>query len=211
MDTADLALDATLLAQAFVTVLVIMDPVGNVPVFLALTRGQDRAGKRKAAWQATGVAGGVILVFALLGEPLLAVLGISLEALQVAGGLILMLVALELLSPGPDDAAGEAERGRNVALVPLGTPLLAGPGAIAATMLYIQQADTAGGVLSVLLALVGVLVIVWLGMRFSGLLARLLKDNGIELVSRLLGFLLAAIAVQLIASAVADWVRYGVA
>jgi len=66
-------------------------------------------------------------------------------------------------------------------------------------------------VLSVLLALVGVLVIVWLGMRFSGLLARLLKDNGIELVSRLLGFLLAAIAVQLIASAVADWVRYGVA
>ena len=210
MDLTDLALDPALLVQTFVTVSVIMDPVGNVPVFLALTRDRDRAAKRRAAWQATGVAAGVILAFALLGEQLLVALGISMEALQVAGGLILVLVALELLNPAPSDVEAETAAGKNVALVPLGTPLLAGPGAIAATMLYMQQADSLGGVASVVLALLGVLVIVWLGMRYSGVIERLLKANGIELISRLLGFLLAAIAVQLIASAIADWVRFGV-
>ena len=210
MDYTDVALDGALLVQTFVTVAVIMDPVGNVPIFLALTRDRSRAAKRRAAWQATGVAAGVILAFALLGEQLLAALGISMEALQVAGGLILVLVALELLHPGPSDVDAETAAGKNVALVPLGTPLLAGPGAIAATMLYMQQAETLGGMLSVVLALLGVLVIVWLGMRYSGVIERMLKTNGIELVSRLLGFLLAAIAVQLIASAIADWVRFGV-
>lgn len=210
MDFTQLHLDPTLFAQAFVTVLVIMDPVGNVPVFLALTRDKTRAEKRRASWQATSVAAGVILVFALVGEQLLSLLGISLEALQVAGGLLLILVALELLRPSPEDVAAEQARGRNVALVPLGTPLLAGPGAIAATMLYIQQASTVGDWLSVFLALIGVHLVVWLGMRYSVLVERLLGDNGIELVSRLLGFILAAIAVELVASAVADWIRFGV-
>lgn len=209
IDLQAFALEPALLLPVFVTVLVIMDPVGNVPIFLALTRGRAPAELRLAAWQATAVAGGVILGFGLLGEQLLRVLGISLEALQVAGGLLLILVALELLNPRPDTEK-DPLNGRNVALVPIGTPLLAGPGAIAATMLYMSQADTVGGVLSVLLALLGVLVIVWLGMRFAPLLARLLGENGIELVSRLLGFLLAAIAVQFIATAIADWVRYGV-
>ncbi|QBI21225.1 MarC family protein [Egibacter rhizosphaerae] len=210
MDLTDLQLDATLFAQAFVTVTVIMDPVGNVPVFLALTRGLDRAQKRRAAWQATGVAAGVIALFALVGEQLIALLGISFEALQVAGGLLLILVALELLRPAPDDPGAEVAKGRNVALVPLGTPLLAGPGAIAATMLYVSQSSTGGQLISVALALLAVHAIVFLGMRFSGIIERVLKENGIELVSRLLGFLLAAIAVQLIASAVADWIRFGV-
>ncbi len=210
MDLSDVALNGGLFAQAFVTVLVIMDPVGNVPIFLALTRGLDRARRRRAAWQATAVAGGVILLFAAVGEPLITLLGISLEALQVAGGLLLILVALELLQGASEDMTNGQAKGRNVALVPLGTPLLAGPGAIAATMLYVQRAETLGDVLSVVLALLGVLVVVYLGMRYSTVLARLLKDNGIELVSRLLGFLLAAIAVQLIASAIAQWIRTGV-
>ena len=210
MDLSDVALNGGLFAQAFVTVLVIMDPVGNVPIFLALTRGLDRARRRRAAWQATAVAGGVILLFAAVGEPLITLLGISLEALQVAGGLLLILVALELLQGASEDMTNGQAKGHNVALVPLGTPLLAGPGAIAATMLYVQRAETLGDVLSVVLALLGVLVVVYLGMRYSTVLARLLKDNGIELVSRLLGFLLAAIAVQLIASAIAQWIRTGV-
>jgi multiple antibiotic resistance protein len=200
-------LDATLFATAFVTVLVIMDPLGNIPVFLSLTRGQTLGQQRRSALLASLVAGGVIVAFALFGQQVLGLLGISIESLQVAGGLLLLVIALELLRSGrasPDDGSS------NIALVPLGTPLLAGPGAIAATMLYARQAEGAGGALSVVLALAAVLTVVYLSMRYAGLLGRLLRENGIDLLSRVMGLLVAAIAVQLVASAVETWVRRGV-
>lgn len=210
MELADFAFQGTLLAQSFVTVLVIMDPLGNVPIFLALTRDQSRRARRHAALQAVTVAAGVIVAFALFGQWILLLLGISLEALQVAGGLLLGLVALNLLRPAEEDPAAQSGGDRNVAFVPLGTPLLAGPGAIAATMLYIQRADGAGGLLSVAVGLVAAHLVVYLALRYSVFLDRLLKENGINLISRVMGFLLAAIAVQLVASAVATWVRQGV-
>jgi multiple antibiotic resistance protein len=202
-------LDATLFATAFVTVLVIMDPLGNVPIFLSLTRGQTVGQQHRSALLASAVAGAVIAAFAVFGQKVLALLGISLEALQVAGGLLLLVIALELLRPG---GGGDTHDGdsSNIALVPLGTPLLAGPGAIAATMLYTRQADGFGGTLSVLLALVAVLAVVYLSMRFAPVLGRLLRDNGIELLSRVMGLLVAAIAVQLVAGAIETWVRSGV-
>jgi multiple antibiotic resistance protein len=204
-------LDATLFATAFVTVLVIMDPLGNVPIFLSLTRGHTLGQQRRAALLASLVAGGVILTFALFGQQVLALLGISLEALQVAGGLLLLVIALELLQPGGHAATADDDgRSSNIALVPLGTPLLAGPGAIAATMLYTRQADGLGGALSVVLALAAVLAVVYLSMRYAGSLGRLLRDNGIDLLSRVMGLLVAAIAVQLVASAVETWIRRGV-
>lgn len=201
-------LDAATFLSTFVTVLVIMDPVGNVPVFLALTGAFDAGRRRRAAWQAVSVAGGVILTFALFGEQILEVMGISLEALQVAGGLLLILTALELLRP--EDDATLAAVGRNVALVPLGTPMLAGPGAIAATMLAMRRAGNIGEVAAVVAALAAVLLVAWIALRFSQPLARLLKENGIHLVSRVMGVLLAAIAVQLVASGVAGWIARGV-
>jgi multiple antibiotic resistance protein len=207
----DFTLDTALLAKAFVTVLVIMDPLGNIPIFLTLTRRATLEQRRRAALQAVGVASGVILLFAAFGQPLLGVLGISLEALQIAGGLLLGLIALELLRPhaaGDEDDSAAADA--NVAFVPLGTPLLAGPGAIAATMLYMRRADGVGGVVSVALALLGALVVVYLALRYAALIGRVLKENGINLVTRVMGLLAAAIAVQLIANAVAEWVRAGV-
>ena len=95
----DITLDLTLFATAFVTVLVIMDPVGNIPIFLALTKGQDVPTRRRAAALSSTVAGAVILAFALGGQQVLQLLGISLESLQVAGGLLLLVIALELLHP----------------------------------------------------------------------------------------------------------------
>jgi multiple antibiotic resistance protein len=210
MSIAELTPDLTLLAQVFVTVLVIMDPLGNVPLFLTLTRHHEPHERSLAALQAVGVAGGVIILFALFGQTLLDLLGISLEALQVAGGLLLVLIALELLRP-EHGAEEQAALGHNVALVPLGTPLLAGPGAIAATMLAMRGAATAGQMLSVVLALVAVLAVTYLSMRFAPLLLRVLRDNGINLITRVMGLLLAAIAVQLVASAIQVWVRDGVA
>jgi multiple antibiotic resistance protein len=205
----EIHLDATLFATAFVTVLVIMDPLGNVPIFLSLTRGQTVGQQHRSALLASLVAGAVIAAFAVFGQQVLTLLGISLESLQVAGGLLLLVIALELLRPGGGDEATGGDSS-NIALVPLGTPLLAGPGAIAATMLYTRQADGVGGTVSVLLALAAVLAVVYLSMRFAPLLGRLLRDNGIELLSRVMGLLVAAIAVQLVASAVEAWIRSGV-
>lgn len=207
----EITLDLTLFATAFVTVLVIMDPIGNIPIFLALTKGKDVAERRRAAALSSAVAGAVILAFALGGQEVLHLLGISLESLQVAGGLLLLVIALELLHPAGGGTSSLAAGDTNIALVPLGTPLLAGPGAIAATMLYTRQADDLGGSLSVVLALAAVLGVVYLSMRYAALFARVLRDNGIELLSRVMGLLVAAIAVQLVARAVEAWISNGVA
>jgi multiple antibiotic resistance protein len=207
----DISLDLTLFATAFVTVLVIMDPIGNIPIFLALTKGQTVPERRRAAGLSSAVAGAVILAFAVGGQQVLHLLGISLESLQVAGGLLLLVIALELLHPSGSGTSSLAAGDTNIALVPLGTPLLAGPGAIAATMLYTRQANDLGGSLSVVFALVAVLGVIYLSMRYASLFARLLHDNGIELLSRVMGLLVAAIAVQLVARAVEAWVTNGVA
>ena len=207
----DITLDPTLFATAFVTVLVIMDPLGNIPIFLALTKGQSVPQRRRAAALSSVVAGAVILAFALGGQQVLQLLGITLEALQIAGGLLLLVIALDLLHPSGEGGSSNLASGNtNIALVPLGTPLLAGPGAIAATMLYSRQANDIGGTLSVVVALIAVLVVVYLSMRYATLFARVLRDNGIELLSRVMGLLVAAIAVQLVAEALEQWIRHGV-
>jgi len=206
----DITLDLDLFVTTLVTVIVIMDPIGNVPIFLALTRFQDEAARRRSALVATAVAGVVIFLFALGGRQVLELVGISLESLQVAGGLLLLLIGYELLNPTGSSALTSAHEGANVALVPLGTPLLAGPGAIAATMLAIANADGAGPTLSVLAALVIALVVVFLGLRFASVLARVLRPSAIELASRVLGLIVAAIGVQLLAEAIEVWVDQGV-
>jgi multiple antibiotic resistance protein len=197
-----------LFAEAFVTMLVILDPVGNVPVFLALTKDDDAGRRRRASLEATAVAASVILVFAAFGQQILQLLGISLQAMQVAGGLVLVLVALELLQPAA--TREHSADVRNPALVPLGTPLLAGPGAIAATMVYIRRADDFGEAMLVVVAIMAALAVVYVALRSAVGLARLLGSAGIELLTRVVGVLLAAIAVQLVAAGIDSWVRHGV-
>src|SRR4051795_10643754 len=115
-----------------------MDPLGTIPLFLGLTSGRSLRARKRLAWQAVLVAIAVIAVFAVFGQQLLRYLGISVAALQGAGGLLLILVALELLTgkqERPEDVPSAS-----VALVPLGTPLLAGPGAIVATIVFVRGA-----------------------------------------------------------------------
>ncbi len=201
-------MDLALFAQVFVTVLVILDPIGNVPVFLVLTR--DRPGQRaRAALQATVVAAVVILTFAFFGQEILRLLDISVEALQVSGGLVLVLVALQLLHPAATVPSPTGVAG-NPALVPLGTPLLAGPGAIAAAMVYVRKAEGTGEALLGALAIAVALVVVYVALRTAVVLAGALGNNGIDLASRVVGVLLGAIAVQLVAEGVEQWVRHGV-
>ena len=155
---------------------------------------------RRAAWQAVAVSFGVISAFAFFGQQILAYLHISLPALQCAGGLLLLLVALELLTG--KEQAPTAASDVNVALVPLGTPLLAGPGAIVATMVLSREVGGFADFVAVGLGVVLVHVSLWLAMRFSLPILRLLREGGVVLVSRISGLLLSAIAVQLVADAV---------
>ena len=190
----------TLLAEVFITLFVIMDPPGAIPLFLVLTRGLPDRLRRRAAGQAVLVALGVIVTFALFGRSILAYLHISLPALQCAGGLLLLLVALELLTGREQEVTQTKDV--NVALVPLGTPLLAGPGAIVATMVFVEQVHRTADLVAVGLGVVGVHAVMWLTLRYSPLILRLLRESGITLVTRIAGLLLSAIAVQLVADAV---------
>lgn len=199
-----MALDTRLFGEVFVTLFVIMDPPGTIPIFLSLTSGRTQKVRKRTAWQAAMVAFGVIVAFALFGQQILDYLGISLPALQGAGGLLL-LVALELLTGKADEP--EQARDVNVALVPLGTPLLAGPGAIVATMVFVQRVHGWGDALSVALGIIAVHVVLWLVMRFSVNIIRVIKDSGVVLITRIAGLLLSAIAVQLVANSVRAFVE----
>jgi len=195
--------------EVFVTLLVIMDPPGVVPPFLGLTRGLPAPVRNRLAWQAAVVGLGVIVGFAVFGQSILSYLGVEVPSLQAAGGLLLLLVALQLLT-GSYSEPTEAERTRvNVAFVPLGTPLLAGPGAIVATMVFVRRADGAAQFLAFAAALVAVSVLLWLTMRFSGVIHRVLRPSGVELLTRIAGLLLSAIAVQLIVGAIRAFVSGG--
>lgn len=197
-------LDTVLLVEVVVTLFVIMDPVGTVPVFLSLTGSRPAEAARRAAWQAVAVSFLVISVFAFFGQQILQYLHISLPALQAAGGLLLLLVALELLMGNEQELA--ASPGTNIALVPLGTPMLAGPGAIVAVMLFVRGIDSAQEFVSVTLGVVLVHASLWAAMRFSLPIMRLIRTGGVMLVTRIAGLLLSAIAVQLVADAVRAFV-----
>jgi len=197
-------IDLELFASVVVTLLVIMNPIGSVPIFLALTRSLTHRQRVVAARRASLVALAVIAAFALFGQQILTYLHISLPALQGAGGLLLLLVALQLLTGQESGVSSDA--GVNVALVPLGTPLLAGPGAIVATMLAVRRAEGFGGFLAVALGLVLALGLVWFSFRFAGQVHRLLRESGTMLVTRIAGLLLSAIAVQMVADSVRAFV-----
>jgi multiple antibiotic resistance protein len=195
--------------EVFVTLLVITDPPGTVPVFLGLTRGLSIHDRTRLAWQAAVVAFGVIVAFALFGRSVLTYLGVQLPALQGAGGLLLLLVSLQLLTGHAAEPTEQERATVNVAFVPLGTPLLAGPGAIVATMLFVQRVHGSGQALALAIAIVGVAVAAWLAMRFAFVIHRVLTDNGVELLTRIAGILLSAIAVELVAQAVRAFVKQG--
>lgn len=202
-------MDTTLAVEVLVTMFVIMDPVGNVPIFLAVTRRLDQRARNRAALLAVLTAALVIVVFALVGRQVLGYLGVSVPALQGAGGLLLLLVALDLLTGGSSIARDEPEEGDHVAvaMVPLGTPLLAGPGAIVATIVFVAAADGPSDLGMIGGGIAAVLLVVYLAMRFSGVLIRVLGRSGILLLSRIAGLLLAAIAVQMLADALIAFAR----
>jgi multiple antibiotic resistance protein len=194
--------------QSFVTLLVILDPLGNIPVFLALTGRLDPKQRYRAAYVSVLVAAAVLAAFAAFGDALIRYLSISLQSLMVAGGVLLFLVALDMLR-GTDPLMAVPQE-VSIALVPLGTPFIAGPGAIVATIVLVRQHHGATQWLSVVAGAAVALLVVLAALRFASVLGRLLRPSAIHFITRIMGLLLTAVAVQLVADAVGMWVRTGV-
>ncbi|MDQ0789032.1 multiple antibiotic resistance protein [Streptomyces sp. B3I7] len=197
--------DLAVFGSLFLTLFVIMDPPGITPIFLALTAGRPAKVQRRMALQAVCVAGGVIAVFGVLGNHILDYLHVTIPALMISGGLLLLLIALDLLTGKNDEP--KQTKDVNVALVPLGMPLLAGPGAIVSVILAVQRADGVSAQVSVWAAILAIHVVLWFVMRHSLLIIRLIKDGGVVLVTRLAGMMLSAIAVQQIINGVTQVIR----
>ena len=196
---------ADLLLNAFVTLIVVVDPVSLVPIFGALTQKETDAERRRIAFRGVAIAAAVLVIFTFIGNPLLSVLGISLSAFRVAGGVLLFLLAIDMVlvrdsglrSTTVREQAEAAQR-QDISVFPLAIPLIGGPGAIT-TMLLLngRSAD-----IWVTLALLGVLMLVLglalLSLLLTGRLMKLIGVTGSGVVSRVLGVLLAALAVQFI-------------
>ena len=188
---------------ALVTLFVVVDPAGLAPTFLAVTEGLPRRARRDVAVRASLIAGAILIGTALIGDVLLRTLGISLPAFRIAGGLLLFATAFEMVlgvrMRREGQAAEEAveEHVRNVAAFPLAIPLMAGPGAITATLLLAGRADGHLLLTGLLLAVVVLVALACLAaFLLAGRISRLLGHTGNIVLSRLLGVLLAALAVQ---------------
>jgi multiple antibiotic resistance protein len=195
--------------SALLTLFVVVDPVGLVPTFLAVTEDLPRPSRRSVAARASIIAGAILVGTALIGDWLLHTLSISLPAFRIAGGLLLFSIASEMVFGvrlrRESEEAEEAveEHVRNIAAFPLAIPLLAGPGAITATVLL---AGRAGGNLVLIAVLIGVVVLVaaacFSAFLFAERIGRFLGLTGNVVLSRLLGVLLAALAVQYVVDGV---------
>jgi multiple antibiotic resistance protein len=187
--------------ETFVTLFVITDPLGNAPIFVAITRSLTPRQRQSAALRAVLAAGALILGFAVFGELILRYLHVSLGSLSIAGGLLLMLVALEMLR-GADFPGADGAQPEDVALVPLATPLVAGPGAIATAIVLWRNHPGAGGHLSVILAIVLAVACVGVALLLAERVTRATSPAILSFLTRVFGLLLSAIAVQLVVDGV---------
>jgi multiple antibiotic resistance protein len=186
-------LDFSILTRTFIAVFVIADALGNAPVLLALTKGMELPQRNRVVDRATLVATAVLLAFSYVGQPILDYLEISIGSLQIAGGLLLLLIALDMLRGELDEPI--AEQGRDVAITPLALPLLAGPGTLTTVLLLVSESPSAH--LSVAIGILGAMLVTWLIFRQANRVADWIGQEGALIATKLLGFLLAALAVEI--------------
>jgi multiple antibiotic resistance protein len=190
--------------QAFVTLLVILDPPGAAPLFLSLTGGRIRREQIRMAWLSAATSLSIITIFALFGQLIVGYLKISIPALQGAGGLLLLLISLDLLKGSDHRSDGQGEK--NLALVPLGTPLLAGPGAIVTIMLFSKRVDSGSMGLALALAVLGAHLIIGLTLTFATSIIGIIKESGVMLLAKIAGLLTAAIAFEMLITGIQEMI-----
>ncbi|GAB4150943.1 MAG: MarC family protein [Cyanobacteria bacterium J069] len=186
-------MDISVLTQTFLAVFVLADPLGNAPIVVLLTKGMEPEQKNRVVDRATLVATAILLGFAFVGQPILTYLHISIGSLKVAGGLLLLLVALEMLQG--EIGSYEVDKERDVAITPLALPLLAGPGALTTVTLLMADEPTAH--LSIITGIVLSMLVTWIIVRQSTRIEKWLGETGAIIAAKLLGFILAALAVEI--------------
>lgn len=198
-----------LLFNAFVTILVTIDPPGLAPLYLAVTRGMNREQRAQVSIRASIIGFFILAMFALVGAKVLSVLGITLPAFRVAGGLLLFFIAFEMVFEKRNDRKEKSaetaitkDHIRNVAAFPLAIPLIAGPGAISAIVLLSGSLPTATGQMSLIGIIFVCLLLTYLVFVLAERIDRLLGETGRSILTRLLGVILAALAVQFVADGI---------
>jgi multiple antibiotic resistance protein len=194
-----------LFVSAFVTFFVVIDPPGCAPIFASLTAGTDAAHRRMMALRSVAIASGILLFFALFGEDLLRALGVSLAAFRIAGGIMLFLIALEMVferrterrEKRADEVAATPEH-EDISVFPMAIPMIAGPGSIASIMLLMARSDGLDQSLVVLGALAAILVLTLVALLTAGPLMKLLGHRIEAMITRILGVILAALAAQFV-------------
>ena len=193
-----------LFVSAFVTFLVVIDPPGCAPIFASLTSGTSAAHRRATALRSVGIAAGILLFFGLLGQDLLHALGVSLTAFRIAGGILLFLIAIDMVfekrTERRENRAEEVSAAHvdDISVFPMAIPMIAGPGSIASIMLMMARSEGLTQSLIVLGALMLTLLLTLLALLLAGPLMRLMGHRMEAMLTRLLGVILAALAVQFV-------------
>lgn len=190
-------MDISLFIRTFIAVFVLADALGNLPIFLVLTKGMEPEERNRVVDRAAIVATSVLIAFVFLGQPVLNYLHISMASLEVAGGLLLLLIALDMLKGELDTPV--VQQGRDVAITPLALPLLAGPGTLTTvTLLVASDSDNIYiNYVSVVAGIVAAMLITWLIVRQSDRIDKWIGAEGATIATQLLGFLLAALAIEI--------------
>jgi multiple antibiotic resistance protein len=194
-----------LFISAFVTLFVIIDPPGCAPIYASLTKGATGAQRRAMALRASGIAAGILLVFALFGEKLLGALHIELDSFRIAGGIMLFLIALDMVFEKRTQRREERAQKiietpeiEDVSVFPMAMPMIAGPGSIASVMLLMSQNEGLNRSLVVLGALAAVLLLTMIALLAAGPIMRAVGQKTEAVITRLLGVLLGALAAQFV-------------
>jgi len=197
-----------LFGSALVTFLVVIDPPGCVPISASLTRGADAAHRRSMAIRSAIIGGAILLFFALLGKPMLQALGISLASFRIAGGIMLFLIALDMVferrTQRREDRAQSVEGVDDISVFPMAIPMIAGPGSIATAMLMVSRADGLAQIGVVLGAMALVVLVTMVSLLASGPLMRLLGERIEAMITRVLGVILAALAAQFVVDGIRE-------
>jgi multiple antibiotic resistance protein len=195
-------------AESATALFVIANPIGAVPIFISLTTNLTEQERRRTVNVASITVAIVLTASIFAGQPLLDLFGVSLPAFRVAGGILIMLMAISMLQARPGrtrrtpEETEEAATKEDVGVIPLGIPLIAGPGAISTIVIYAHQRRDWMDTVFLILASLFVAITVWISLRLADPIRRLLGKTGINIVTRLLGLILAAVAVEFIASGV---------
>jgi multiple antibiotic resistance protein len=188
--------------HALTSYFVVIDPIGTALIFHGLTTGCERAYAKRMALRSTLIATAIVLVSAFFGQALLTKLGISIEALRVSGGLLLFITAFNMVTKGETGKKWESGEEVDISVFPMSIPLLSGPGCLTVTILLFSQTPTVSGSLSLVIAVLVIYLLTYLALSSANRVKDLIGRTGDDILRRLLGVILAALAIQFIADGV---------